>query len=472
MNKTHNINIFGIKLLRILLDLLTISLLFGLFVFLRQMENPRLPVHAYSKLWPFLFLFWIVFEKTGLYEGATIHSGASLGPIEELRRLFYATSAIFLSIGFANFFHRPDDYLFSRIVFIATYLSCLFFLPVNRILFRKISARCGYRGVPSIVVGSGEVAQTICENMLHHPEYGLWPVGYFSDAPSEQMPETAPYLGTLDEIPKKANSLSVKYAILAMDESLDPKTLKQYGDLFPHLLFIPKSLLHTCSGIIPKDISGTLGLEIRHNLQIPHVYFTKRCIDFLLTLPCLLIGSVLTGVIALLIKLDSPGPVFFPHQRIGKNRKPITIYKFRTMSKNATEELPQLLASNLAFKKEWGKYGKLEDDPRITRVGRWLRATSLDELPQLFNILQGKLALVGPRPIVNAELVHYGNDQDLFDRVMPGLTGLWQVSGRNHLDYADRVRLDNYYANNWSVWLDIYILSKTITAVLFRHGAK
>ena len=111
MNKTHNINIFGIKLLRILLDLLTISLLFGLFVFLRQMENPRLPVHAYSKLWPFLFLFWIVFEKTGLYEGATIHSGASLGPIEELRRLFYATSAIFLSIGFANFFHRPDDYL-------------------------------------------------------------------------------------------------------------------------------------------------------------------------------------------------------------------------------------------------------------------------------------------------------------------------------------------------------------------------
>jgi len=472
MNKRCGTGTLFIKLLRIVFDLLTIALLFTLFVYLRWVGNPQLPVEEYLKLWPFLLLFWIVFEKTGLYEGATIHSGASLGPTEEIRRLFYAISAVFISIGFANFFHRPNDYLFSRIVFIGTYLSCLFFIPFNRFLFRKIAGRLGYRGVPAIVIGSGQTAQTLFDSMMRHSEYGLWPVGYFADVPSEKMPEAAPFLGTLDELPEKAKSMAVNYAILTMDEEFGPDFIKKQGTLFPHLLFVPRALLHTSSGIVAKDISGTLGLEVRHNLQIPHIYFTKRCIDFLLAIPCLLVGSLIMGMIALLIKKDSPGPVLFRHQRVGKNRQPITIYKFRTMSKNATEELPRLLAEDPALKEEWETYGKLDNDPRITRIGRWLRQTSLDELPQLFNVLQGNLALVGPRPVIEEELAVYGEDQDLFDRVMPGLTGFWQVSGRNHLSYADRVRLDNYYANNWSIWLDLYILAKTIFAVLFRHGAR
>lgn len=181
MNRKYGIGIFCIKLLRIALDQLTISLLFTAFVFFRLVLNPKLPVEQYFKLWPFLFLFWIVFEKTELYEGASIHSGSSLGPTEELRRLFYAISAIFITIGFANFCYRPDDYLFSRIVFIGTYICCLFFIPFNRFLFRKACTRLGYRGVPAIIIGSGETASNLFNNMVEHPEYGLRPTGYFSD---------------------------------------------------------------------------------------------------------------------------------------------------------------------------------------------------------------------------------------------------------------------------------------------------
>jgi Undecaprenyl-phosphate galactose phosphotransferase WbaP len=472
MNKRARLRFFTIRLLRIAIDLLTISLLFEGFVLLRHVFNPDLPLHQYDRLWPFLFLVWIVFEKTGLYEGASIHSGASLGPTEEIRRLFYATTAIFIMIGFANYCYRPNHYLYSRAIFIGTCLSCLVFLPLNRLLFRKLCIRLGCHGVPAVIIGAGELAKTLFKSMTDHPEYGLNPIGYFSDGSDYPMPKNVPCLGTIDQLPERAESLDANYAILAMDGRIDCALVKQYGAFFPHLLFVPHSLLHTSSGIVPKDISGTLGLEIRHNLQIPQIYFIKRCLDYLLTLPCLLAGSVVMGIIAVLVKLDSPGPVFFSHQRIGKKRKPITIYKFRTMTEHAAEELPHLLAENPAFRQEWETYGKLEHDPRITKVGRWLRKTSLDELPQLLNVLQGRLALVGPRPIVTAELEMYGGEQDLFDRVMPGLTGLWQVSGRNHLNYADRVRLDNYYANNWSVWLDLYILAKTVYAVLFRHGAR
>ena len=471
MYKKYGIRFLLVKLLRIALDLITISGIFTAFVLLRLALNPKLPTEQYFLLWPFLFLFWIVFEKTGLYEGPSIHSGSSLGPTEEIRRLFYATTAIFITIGFANFCYRPDNYLFSRIVFIGTYVSCLVVLPFNRFVFRKICTRLGCHGVPAVIIGCGETAAKLFNSMMNHPEYGLLPVGYFCNDDKCQMPKGAMLLGTVDDLPEMS-TLPAKYAIMAIDSPVSQDLIKRVGLLFPHLLFVPKSLLPTSSGIIPKDISGTLGLEIRHNLQIPQIYLLKRCLDYLLTVPCLLAGSVVMGVIAVLVKMDSPGPVFFNHQRIGKRRKPITIYKFRTMTEHAADELPQLLEQNPDLRAEWEAYGKLSTDPRITRMGHWLRKTSLDELPQLINVLQGRLALVGPRPVVKKELEVYGEERDLFDRVMPGLTGLWQVSGRNNLSYADRVRLDLYYTNNWSVWLDLYILAKTVYAVLFRHGAR
>ena len=179
----------------------------------------------------------------------------------------------------------------------------------------------------------------------------------------------------------------------------------------------------------------------------------------------------LLGLIALLIKLDSPGPVLYTHTRIGFGGKPFKVWKFRTMIKDADRVLREYLEKHPELRAEWERDHKLRHDPRITRVGKWLRKTSLDELPQLWNVLRGEMSLVGPRPIVKEEVKKYGEKFSLYTKVKPGMTGLWQVSGRNDTSYEDRVNLDAYYVQNWSVWLDIYILARTVKVVVVGKGA-
>lgn len=476
MYQDNPFRLMSIKLLSVALDLLTIGMTFAGLTLIRKALGGEFALSSYFRLWPFLIIFWAVFEKLGLYNGTSIHSGASMGPVEEIRRIFYALTAVFIALGFSNYCYRPDDYLYSRSILLGTFLLCLCLIPANRILLRKFFTRLGIQGVPAVIIGSGTTARTVLNNLNRHPEYGLKPVGYFTNQEYPTMPVETEFLGRLDEIPEQAKALQIKYAILAKDLSPDSARLQEiihrYGTLFPHLLFVPKTLLNTTSGVIPKDLAGTLGLEIRHNLQIPSVYRIKRVIDYALTLPVLLTALPAMGIIALWIKLDSRGPVFFKHRRRADNGRTLYIYKFRTMQDGASDALDNLLKADPALSGEWEQYGKLEHDPRITKAGAWLRKTSLDELPQLFNVLGGKLTLVGPRPLVKEELAIYGKNAALFDRVLPGLTGLWQVSGRNELTYEQRAQLDLHYVNNWSIWLDLYILSKTVFAVFFRQGAK
>ncbi len=179
----------------------------------------------------------------------------------------------------------------------------------------------------------------------------------------------------------------------------------------------------------------------------------------------------LIGAIALAIRLSSKGPAFYCQQRIGKHGIVFCAWKFRTMVVDADEVLRRYLDENPELRREWEQNFKLRNDPRVTAVGRFLRKTSLDELPQLWNVLRGEMSLIGPRPIVDAEIVRYGDSIGLLGRVKPGLSGLWQVSGRSNTSYTDRVRLDMYYIRNWSVWLDLFILAKTCAVVLRRQGA-
>ncbi len=175
--------------------------------------------------------------------------------------------------------------------------------------------------------------------------------------------------------------------------------------------------------------------------------------------------------IAVAIVRESPGPVLYRQRRIGFNGREIRVYKFRTMVQDAERVLEECLARDASLCREWRDSRKLKDDPRITRVGRWLRKYSLDELPQLLNVLRGEMSLVGPRPIVAEEVSRYGELYGVYTRARPGLTGLWQISGRNDLSYEERVTLDAYYISNWSVWLDIYILTRTLPVVLRGEGA-
>ena len=176
-------------------------------------------------------------------------------------------------------------------------------------------------------------------------------------------------------------------------------------------------------------------------------------------------------VIALLVKLTSTGPVFYKAKRLGQHGKEIEVLKFRTMYRNADFILKHILEVNPEKRKEWEENFKLKNDPRITPLGRFLRKTSLDELPQFINVLKGEMAIIGPRPIVQEEVKYYGEDFSIFSLVKPGITGLWQVSGRSNTSYEQRVQLDVYYVANWSIWMDYYIFLNTFVAVLLRKGA-
>jgi exopolysaccharide biosynthesis polyprenyl glycosylphosphotransferase len=213
-------------------------------------------------------------------------------------------------------------------------------------------------------------------------------------------------------------------------------------------------------------------LRVRDLLVVGVGARIKRLMDVAVAGLGVVILSPLLLVLAALVKLTSRGPVLFGHRRLGEGGRPIRVYKFRSMVVDAEARLQDLLAADPALHAEYEATYKLRDDPRVTPLGRWLRRTSLDELPQLFNVLQGDLSLVGPRPIVADEIAKYGPAAAAILRVRPGVTGLWQVSGRSDLDYEERVRLDMDYITHWSLWLDLRILAATVPAVLRRKGAR
>jgi exopolysaccharide production protein ExoY len=197
----------------------------------------------------------------------------------------------------------------------------------------------------------------------------------------------------------------------------------------------------------------------------------KRCLDISLLLLGAVIALPLIGLVALVIKLGSRGPVFFSHERIGRNGRRFKALKFRTMVANGDEVLAAHLAADEAARQEWRCNQKLKRDPRVTKMGVILRKTSLDELPQLWNVLRGEMSLVGPRPIVREEIPKYGSHFDVYIQAIPGITGLWQVSGRNGTSYRQRVALDVEYIATWSIRLDLRILLRTIAVVIFQKGA-
>ena len=288
------------------------------------------------------------------------------------------------------------------------------------------------------------------------------------------MLEGVPYGGTLNDAAAVARELGVDTAIFAM---LDTKRehlarfVDSSRDSFRHVVIIPDLGGITNSAVVARDFAGTLGVEMRHNLLDPWAQRIKRILDVLAVIVGgLLIGPLLIATV-ILIKLDSRGPAFYGHRRLGAENSYFRCWKFRTMYTNAEQLLDQYFQGNPHFRAEWKQNFKLRNDPRVTCVGRFLRKTSLDELPQLWNVLRGEMSLVGPRPIVDAEIPKYGTAYEMYRRVRPGISGFWQVSGRSDTSYTERVTLDSYYVCNWSVWLDFVILARTINCVVLRRGA-
>ena len=252
-----------------------------------------------------------------------------------------------------------------------------------------------------------------------------------------------------------------------------PKLLQiveRVGGKFSHLLVIPDLFGFATLGVPAKNLGGILGVEVRQQLLLPGPRLAKRVMDAALTSMGVLFVLPFLALIALLIKLDSKGPIFYTQKRLGKDGEFFKAYKFRTMHGDGEARLKAILDGDPQLRAEYEIYHKLRKDPRVTRIGRVLRKFSLDEFPQLLNVIIGDMSLVGPRPYIERELTEMGGQEKIILRAPPGMTGMWQVSDRNATSFAQRVQIDVYYVRNWSPWLDIHILAKTFGVVIKGSG--
>jgi Undecaprenyl-phosphate galactose phosphotransferase WbaP len=283
-----------------------------------------------------------------------------------------------------------------------------------------------------------------------------------------------PVLGGIAAAEEFAKREGITRAIVAMPDSAPGEILSlldTYGKTFSRVFMVPGLSGLSSIGVEIRDVSRMLALELRKSLLMAGPRAAKRCLDLILSFAALVCLAPVFLIVAALIRIESRGPALYRQSRIGVRREQFYVWKFRSMAVGADQVLQDYLAANPAMRAEWERDQKLRNDPRITRIGRFLRKTSLDELPQLINVLRGEMSLVGPRPIVAGEIEKYGESFALYTQVIPGLTGLWQVSGRNLTTYGERVELDNYYVRNWSPWLDIYLLARTVKVVVTGYGA-
>jgi len=466
------INVTTRPLLTVLLllasDLGALVLAGGLSVGVRFLWDGSFNPALYVSLWPVIGLFVLAYALMGLYPGI------GKAPAEELRQLTLTTTLVYLVLGAAAFLFKVGD-TYSRATFLGAWALSVVLVPLSRALTRHLFAHRKWWGYPAVVLGAGETGRMVVQMLKRQPGLGLKPVAVLDDDPEKQgVMEGVPVPGGLDMAPALARELRVRHAIVAMPGVPRAKLLEileQHGRAFPHLVLIPDLFGFSSLWVTTKDLGGILGLEVRQQLLLPGPRLAKRIIDVGLSLIGGLLLLPFLALIAILIKLDSPGPVLYGHTRIGHNGQRFKAWKFRSMVKDADEVLKEYLEKHPELREEWERDQKLRSDPRVTRIGRILRQTSLDELPQLWNVLRGEMSLVGPRPIVQDEVIKYGEKFALYIKVKPGMTGLWQVSGRNDTTYQERVNLDTYYIRNWSLWLDLYILARTVWVVLTRKGA-
>jgi exopolysaccharide biosynthesis polyprenyl glycosylphosphotransferase len=285
--------------------------------------------------------------------------------------------------------------------------------------------------------------------------------------------EGVPVVGDLSLAPILATRLKIPYAVLAMPGVDGPKLLQiveRVGGRFSHLLVIPDLFGFATLGVPAKNLGGILGVEVRQQLLLPGPRLAKRVMDATLTGLGVLFVMPFLVLIALLIKLDSKGPIFYSQNRLGKDGEFFKAYKFRTMHGDGESRLKAILDADPQLRAEYEIYHKLRKDPRVTRIGRVLRKFSLDEFPQLLNVIIGDMSLVGPRPYIEREVTEMGGQEKIILRAPPGMTGMWQVSDRNATSFAQRVQIDVYYVRNWSPWLDIHILAKTFGVVVKGSG--
>ena len=465
-----------VRYLTILTDLLLINLAFMLAYVARYVWQWLLPVTFAEPYSGYLgqqlvltFLLILTFSQHKVWRRRRGESW-----VDEMSRLISATASGIALMMVFTFFFQPSP--FSRLLLVWALVFIVVFIGSARLL-RRWSLRALYRRghlVDNVlVVGSGEVARGVIRTLLARPDLGFRVVGYLDEGTGEYAIGSGriPNLGSYRDLSR----------VLQEEADLHTVFISLPGDMhrqIMNLLRIARSY-HVSAQVVPDLLQLSLNrVEFINMSGIPMLgtrevrinrvgRIAKRALDLsiviILGIPVLL----LTAIIAIAIRLDSPGPVIYSAVRVGRKGKLFDMYKFRSMVADADAQKAALQASNEAD----GPIFKIKDDPRLTKVGRWLRRSSLDELPQLYNVLRGQMSLVGPRPPLAEEVAEYKPWQRQRLSVIGGMTGLWQVSGRSDLTFDELCLLDIYYIENWSLSTDIRILLQTIPIALFGRGA-
>ena len=448
---------------------------FGIFMFtayccLSFMDNYEIGI--YLRLWPAGIVLIFINEIARLYHGTLFYPGVSLGPAEELRRIFYSVTSVFFAL-FIFLFLAKNTAEYSKAVLVISWPLCILGAVITRWILRVLFKKHNYGNIHAIILGAGKTGTKVAKVLNKNKYLGIAPVIFLDDNDSlhGKKLENIPVKGSIDRIKDLSKKYGAEYVIICLPMKMIQSVIREYGNSFKHILIIPDEKIFSALWVYAYDINGILGLEVRSNLLLKPLLYLKTFLDYFFTLVLSFLCMPVMLLCAILIKLTSKGPVIYKAHRLGVGGKVFGVYKFRTMKINSEKHFEEYLEDNPDAKKEWESSYKLRKDPRITWVGRFLRVTSLDELPQLWNVLRGEMSLIGPRPIVEQEKKYYADKYELIASVRPGITGLWQVSGRSDLDYHERVELDCYYLMNWNIWLDIFILLKTIKEVLFCKGA-
>ncbi len=416
------------------------------------------------------FLLLVIFATNGLYARDNL-----LGGTREYSTVFRSAGTGFLLIVVAGFLE--PDLVIARGWLLMAWIFTFFFVAAARFLLRRVVyslRRYGFFLTPAVIVGANQEGRWLAEQLLKWETSGLHLVGFVD----KKTPVTFPLfhdlvsLGTVEQLGEVIERYKIGEVILA---SSAISTRDYLLEIFRKYGVSDKVNIRMSSGLY--EILTT-GLTVNEFAYVPLVYvnkvrltgsdtFIKFLLDYILAVVSLLALSPFLLAAAIMVKRSSPGPVIHKRRVMGLNGKQFHAYKFRTMVTNGDE----ILAQHPDLKEELARNHKLKDDPRVTKIGAFLRKYSLDELPQLFNVLKREMSLVGPRMISPEEVSMYKQfDMNLLT-VLPGMTGVWQVSGRSDVSYEERVRLDMYYIRNWSIWLDLQILFQTIPAVIKRRGA-
>ena len=434
----------------------------------------QLELSFFLRIWwlPVIFLLFIAYER--LYV-------KKLPFWDETKELLKAISASTIAILAIITLGKMVGEI-SRLTVLFLWGFGLVFFPLFRLTGKKVLYAAGLWKDNVIIIGAGSAGLQTAKGITADIHLGYHVIGFLDD--DEQIGKqvsvggrTYRIFGKIRHFRKFVRLLNISTVIIAIPSLSNEKLSELTNEIQQYtksVLLVPdvKGVALTNTELYHLFMEQLFLLKINNNLKSPFNRFVKRCFDLLLSLLLLPILIPVIAFLALLIRLDSPGPVFHIEGRFGKGKSIFNCIKFRTMFLNNEELLDAYLKTNPDAAGEWREYKKLKGpDPRVTGIGAFLRKTSLDELPQIFNVLKGQMSLVGSRPYLPREekdMVFY---IDMILLTPPGITGLWQVSGRNRLTFDDRLRLDAWYVLNWSVWLDLVILFKTVKVVINKEGA-